>query len=65
MRRTTLNPPASWPARAQELYWDYVQGRSLRLKSWRAEQLRLDRFLRYQAEQGYAFTEFPAALIER
>jgi len=65
VRKTTLSPPVNWPAPAQKLYWDYVQGRSLRLKHYRAEQIRLDRFLRYQAEQGYAFTEFPAALIER
>jgi integrase/recombinase XerD len=37
----------------------------LRLKTYRSEQLRLDRFLRYQAEEGLGFTEFPAALIER
>lgn len=65
MRKTTLSPPVSWPDGAQELYWDFVNGRSLRLKTWRSEQLRLDRFLRYQAEQGFAFTEFPAPLIER
>ena len=63
--KKTLSPPNSWPARARELYRDYVQGRSLRLKTYYSEQLRLDRFLRYQAEEGFGFTEFPAALIER
>lgn len=64
MKKKALSPPSSWPTRAQELYWDYVQGRSLRLKTYRSEQLRLDRFLRYQAQEGFGFTEFPTVLIE-
>ena len=36
----------------------------MRLKTYYSEQQRLDKFFRYQAEQGFVFYEFPDSLIQ-
>ena len=63
-KKTHLKPPPSWPAHAQELYWEYHRKLHQRLKSARARLLILAPFFRFQEREGLSFREFPASSLD-
>lgn len=57
-------PPETWPERGQDLYFEYAQQRQQRSRHTREYLRQLSRFLRFQAEQGFSFRDFPQHLVE-